>query len=360
MTEFRIPGMSATASAYRNRALVTIVTVAAVTTATVVGVRALPDDTTEIVLKTSSVAGGIRPDAAVVLNGSEVGVVSEIEVTAPDTYAVTLDLSGDRGDDALAVLTDRTVVTYAPKNLFGISAVVLTSQAGGTQLHNGSTLDAGSPEDATMTTLLRELSDLQNEAFDPYMSDILTVAAKATDGLLPILGVAGQIMNDIAETQVVSPRRTLPQFAQLVAQVRGTFDDLLPPIRRLMDWQAPRRPGFSDLAEQGLSFTEGPVMDEITALLSDAELGQTAPLMPVLTALLDRINNTFPDSRTNGIQIATLIERLRRALPAGPDGSPVLTVDAVLASAPGLKAVLDRPSVTKRPADRPTGQEGTR
>ncbi|WOC13106.1 MlaD family protein [Gordonia sp. MP11Mi] len=360
MTEFRIPGMSATAGAYRNRALATIAAVAAVTTVTVVGVRALPDDTTEIILKTTSVAGGIGPDAAVVLNGSEVGVVSEIDVAAPDTYAVTLDLSGDRADDALAVLTDRTVVSYAPKNLFGISAVVLTSQSGGTPLHNGSTLDAGDPEDATMTTLLRKLSDIQNEAFDPYMSDILSVAAKATDGLLPILGVAGQIMNDIAETQVVSPRKTLPQFAQLVGQVRGTFDDLLPPIRRLMDWQAPRRPGFSEMAEQELAYTEGPVMDQVTKLFSDSELGQTAPLMPVITALLNRINNTFPDSRTNGIQIATLIEKLRRALPAGPDGSPVLTVDAVLASAPGLKAVLDQPPMTKRPATHPTRQGGTR
>ncbi|MGO3326409.1 hypothetical protein [Gordonia sp. (in: high G+C Gram-positive bacteria)] len=350
MTEFRIPGMSASAGAYRNRALITIAAVVAATAATVVGLRAVPDGTTEITVRASSVAGGIRPGAAVVLNGSEVGVVSDIDAPAPDSYALTLDLSGDRADDALAVLTDRTVVSYAPKNLFGISAVVLTSQSGGTAMQNGSTLDAGEPEDATMTTLLRKLSDVQNEAFDPYMSDILTVAAKATDGLLPILGVAGQIMSDVAETQVVSPRTTLPQFAQLVAGVRGTFDDLLPPIRRLMHWQAPRREGFSELAEQGLSFTEGPVMDEVTALLSDSELGQTAPLMPVLTALFDRVNATFPDSRTNGIQIATLIERLRTALPAGPGGKPVLTVDAVLESAPGLKAALGRPPAHGRGA----------
>ncbi|MCF8607499.1 hypothetical protein L5I01_29495 [Gordonia sp. HY442] len=341
MTEFRIPGMSASAGAYRNRALITIVAVAVVTTGVVVGLKLVPDDTTEITVRASSVAGGIRPGAAVVLNGSEVGVVSDIAAAASDSYSVTLDLTGDRADDALAVLSDETVVSYAPKNLFGISAVVLTSQSGGTALHNGSTLDAGEPEDATMTTLLRKLSDVQNEAFDPYMSDILTVAAKATDGLLPILGVAGQIMNDVAETQVVSPRQTLPQFAQLVGGVRGTVDDLLPPIRRLMDWQAPRRAGFSELAEQGLSFTEGPVMDEITALLSDSGLGQTSPLMPVLTAFFDRVTDTFPDSRTNGIQIATLIERLRKALPAGPDGKPVLTVNAVLESTPGLKAALD-------------------
>ncbi|GAA4641612.1 MlaD family protein [Gordonia humi] len=344
MTEFRIPGMSASAATYRNRALATIGVVAVASTATAVGVRALPDDSTHITMVTESVAGGITSGSAVILNGSEIGTVSDIRLASPGSYEVTLDLHGDSGDEALTVLTDRALVSYAPKNLFGISAVVLTSQSGGALLHNGSTLEAGDPEDATMTTLLRKLSDVQNEAFDPYMSDILAVADQATDGLLPILGVAGQIMSDIAETQVVSPRTTLPQFTELIGQLRGTFDDLLPPIRQLMAWEAPRRPGYTELAEAGLSFTAGPAMDEVTELLSDPELGQTAPLMPVLTALLNRINDTFPGSQRNGRQIAQLIANLNHALPPGPDGRPVLTLDALIASAPALGVALDRPA----------------
>ncbi|MEP9414595.1 hypothetical protein ABLE92_09630 [Gordonia sp. VNQ95] len=344
MSEFRIPGMSASRSAYRNRALGFLAVAVLAGILISVAVRSWPEDNVRVTMVTTTVAGGIDTGTSVVLNGSEVGLVEQVKVVSANTYAVVLDLDPDRAGGRLDVLTDTAQVSYAPKNLFGISAVVLQSQPGGQPLRDGSAFRPPTPTDATLTTLLRNLSDLQNEAFDPYMSDILAIASQATQGLLPILGAAGQIAGDIVETQVVSPRQTLPQFTQLITQVRGAVGDLLPVIPQIMEWDAPRDPGYLERSQNGLAFTAGPAMDEITKLLSMPELGQTAPLMPVLTALVARIQDTFPDSRTNGIQIATLIEKLRRALPDGPNG-PVLTVNAVLASAPGLNAALRAPSI---------------
>ncbi|MEE4021616.1 MlaD family protein [Gordonia sp. PKS22-38] len=343
MAEFRIPGMSAEPATYRRRALAFLAGVTLLVGTIVVVEQAIPDDSMQVTMSTSTVAGGIQAGASVVLNGSQVGRVTQVSVPVPDVYEVTLELDPERLGDSTDVLTDTAMVSYAPENLFGIAAVVLYGQPGGDPLRDGSTFSPPEPQDATLTTLLHNLSDLQNEAFDPYVGDVLDIANQATQGLLPLFGAVGQIASDVADTQVVTPRETLPQYTQLIAQVRGTVDDLLPGIKQIMDWQAPREPGYLERSQKGLEATAGPFIDDLTRLLADDALGQTAPLMPVITEVLQRVQDTFPDARRNGIQIATLIERLRRSLPDAP-GGPVLNVDVVLKSAPGLAAALGLPA----------------
>lgn len=331
--------MAAGQDAYRRRALLFL---AACVVAIVAGMsiaRLLPDSGYRITLATNSVAGGIVAGSAVVVNGADVGTIRSVEVTGPDQYSLVLEMNPERISSAEGVLTDAASVLYAPQNVFGISAVVMWTQAGGTPLRNGSTFHVTDPEDATLTTLLRELSDLQNEAFDPYVSDLLSVANRATDGLLPILGAVGQIANDIAETQVVSPRETLPQFTALMGGVGGVVDGLLPPIRKIMEWDAPQQPGYLERSDAGLSFTATTIIEDANKLLGPSALGQAMPVMPVLTALINRVTDTFPDARRNGIQIATLIQRLDKSFVNTPSG-PVLTVDVVIKSAPGLAASL--------------------
>ena len=343
MAEFRIPGMSADTATYRRRALAFLAASVVFVGAVVVIDRAIPSDSIRITMSTSSVAGGIQRGASVVLNGSQVGRVADVTTPAPDAYEIALDLDPERMGASTDILTDTAMVSYAPENLFGIAAVVLYGQPGGAPLHDGSSFSPPEPEDATLTTLLHNLSDLQNEAFDPYVGGVLDIANQATGGLLPLFGAIGQIASDFADTQVVTPAETLPQYTQLIGQVRGAVDDLLPPIKQIMDWQAPRAPGYLEASEKGLSATAGPFVDDLTRLLGPDALGMTAPLMPVLTEIIGRVQQTFPDSRRNGIQIATLIERLRRSLPDTPDG-PVLNVDVVLKSTPGLAAALQLPT----------------
>lgn len=356
MSEFRTPGMAAGRTAYKRRAVV-FLAASAVALIVLFGVaRLLPESGYRVTMQTNFVAGGVVAGSPVVLNGADVGRVGKVDVVGPDQYSLVLEMNSERISAAEAVFTDSAYVGYAPENVFGISAVVMRSQDGGTPLRNGSTFRVEDPEDATLTTLLRNLSDLQNEAFDPHVSDLLNVADRATRGLLPILGAAGQIANDIAETQVVSPRETLPQFTELITAVGGTVDDLLPPIRKIMDWNAPQQPGYLERSEAGLSFTATTIIDDVNELLGPSGLAQTAPLMPVLTALIDRVTDTFPDSRRNGIQIATLIERLGKAFVDTPAG-PVLTVDVLIKSAPGLAAALDLPG---RNDARTTSRGGSR
>ena len=342
MTDFRTPGMAAGPRVFRRRALLFLAaSVVAIVGLTLV-LRNLPESGYRIQMQTDSVAGGIGKGSPVVLNGGDVGTVDDVEVTGPDRYVLTLKMNPERISEGSDVLTDNAHVGYSPENLFGISAVVMRSQDGGTPLKNGSSFRVEDPEDATLTTLLKDLNDLQNEAFDPYVSDLLNIADRATRGLLPILGAAGQVANDIAETQVVSPRQTLPQFTELVSGVTGTVDDLLPPIRQIMEWDAPQEPGYLERSEAGLSFTATTIIEDVERILGPSGLGQTAPLMPVLTDLVDRVRETFPDSRRNGIQIATLIERLGDVFVDTPSG-PVPTVDVVVTSAPGLAAALNLP-----------------
>lgn len=342
MTDFRVSGMSAEPTTYRRRALAFLVGVLVIGTAGAVINRALPTDALMVTMSTSSVAGGIESGSSVVLNGAEIGVVDEVSVYAPDAYEVVLELDPARIGDVPDVLTDDVSVTYAPKNLFGISAVVMTGGSGGTPLRNGSVFQAADPGDATLTTLLHNLSELQNEAFDPYVSDILAIANQATQGLLPLLGAAGQIARDVADTQLVTPAQTLPQYTELVSQLDGTVDDLLPAVQQIMEWEAPQKPGYLEASEKGLSATAGVFVDDLAKLLGPTELGLTAPLMPVLTELIQRVQATFPQARRNGIQIANLIERLRTSLPE-KSGKPVLNVDLILKSAPGLAAALRLP-----------------
>ncbi|WP_448222843.1 MlaD family protein [Gordonia iterans] len=342
MSDFRTPGMAAGWTVYTRRALVFLASSAVALIGFFGVARLLPESGYRVTMQTNFVAGGIVAGSPVVLNGADVGTVGEVDVIGPDQYSVVLVLNSERIRAAEGVFTDSAYVGYAPENVFGISAVVMRSQDGGTPLRNGSTFRVEDPEDATLTTLLRNLSDLQNEAFDPHVSDLLNVADRATRGLLPIFGAAGQIASDVAETQVVSPRETLPLFTELLTAVGGAVDDLLPPIRKIMEWDAPQQPGYLQRSEEGLSFTATTIIEDARELLGPSGLEQTAPLMPVLTALIDRVTDTFPDSRRNGIQIATLIERLDKAFVDTPAG-PVLTVDVVIRSAPGLAAALGLP-----------------
>ncbi|MFW0787603.1 MlaD family protein [Gordonia sp. CPCC 206044] len=337
MPDFRAPGMAADPKTFRLRALGFLAATVVASVITVTVIRLIPDDSLDITMHTSSVAGGIVPGATVVANGADVGTVSDVSADAPNTFRVKMALDPDLVGDG-GLLTSTMGVKYAPKNLFGIGAVVLYPDDG-PPIHDGDDFTPAPPADATLTTLLRNLSDLQNKAFSPHVSDILASANQATLGLLPIVGVAGRLAEAIADTQRVSPRQTLPQYAQLVSQLQQAGEDLLPPTEGILAWQAPRRPDFLEEMHAGFSFAATTLMDDAEALLGPEELGAAEPLVAPMVSILNRVNDTFPGARRNGIEIAELIDRIDRAMPTGPRG-PMLNVDLVLDSIPGVTAAL--------------------
>ncbi|GAB17975.1 Mce family protein [Gordonia effusa NBRC 100432] len=338
MPDFRAPGMSAPRRVFARRAAFFLAASCVVLLAAILVLKVLPDNKTVVTMHTDTLAGGIVNGAAVMLNGAEVGTVTELVKVAPGKYEITLAI-----DDGFlktpGLLSSATQVTYAPKNLFGIAAVVLKSQPGGEPIANGDDFYPDEPVDATLTTLLRNLNDLQTDAFDPYMGDILRSANQATMGLLPIIGVLGKLATDIADTQKIPTAKSLPQFKELIARLRDTTGVVLPSLMSLVHWDAPQRPGYVEKQYNGLSYVSTTTMDDVGNLLSNKELGGLLVVAPTGVQLVDRILKTFPEARKNGIQIATLIDRINAALRPGPQG-PVMTVDVVLAGIPGVAAAL--------------------
>ncbi|NMO00733.1 hypothetical protein HH308_05825 [Gordonia sp. TBRC 11910] len=341
MTDFRTPGMAASPATFAKRAVIAIIVTAILVIGAVVVTAMLPDDNMHIAMHTDVVAGGIEPGTAVVLNGDEIGQVASVRADGTK-FVVGLTINPayrDRKD----VLTSAMQVTYAPKNLFGIGAVELTAQPGGDPLSNDADFYPDTPVDSTLTTLLRGLSDLQTEAFAPYVSDILSNANKATMGLLPVIGTVSELATEIADTQKLPTSVTMPQMAALLSGLNATTVAALPGLRSLMSWQAAQRPGFIDKANDGLGAAYSTLLPIINDILGK-DIGQTMPLVPALTQIVARIQQSFPDSYDNGLEIAALIERIRRAMPAGADGRPMLNVDVVLRGIPGVTAALTSPT----------------
>lgn len=341
MTNFRTPGMSASLHTHARRALVSVAVFGVVLVVGIIGYQMLPENTIRINMHTDVVAGGIRPGTTVMLNGTEIGTVGSITAEAADRDLVTLDIGkayAGRGD----VLTSAMEVTYAPKNLFGISAVVLSTRPGGTALRAGSDLFPETPSDATLTTLLHNLSDLDRKAFQPYMSDVLASVNTATLGLLPVIGTVSQLATDIADTQKLSTASTLPPLADLLGELPGALADVLPAVKKLTEWEGPARPGYVESQDAALGDLVDTTAPELGKVLGPDAIGTLMPLMPTVVAITRRVHQTFPDSRRNGLELATLIERVRNSLPQGPNG-PVLTVDVALRGVPGISAALGLP-----------------
>lgn len=344
MPDYRTSGMSADQSTYTRRAVAFIAAVAVVGLVSTLVSRALPDDTVTTYMHTDLVAGGITDGATVVLNGSEIGHVQSVTSGEGSSHRITLVFDENKLDRP-ELLTTTMEVAYAPKNLFGIGAVVLQTRPGGTRLRDGNDFYPETPTDSTLTTLLRNLSDLNTQAFNPYMSDVLKWASQATMGLLPIFGVVGQIAESIADTQRVSTRETLPQFAELVGDLDASVGRMLPAFRNLFDWPAPRIPGYVEHEERAFKYLNSNVVDAVGDLLGNEEIGRLMPAVPTVVEILERVRSSFPDARANGMQIAALLNRIRAAMPSGPDG-PVLNVDVVLRSVPGVAAALGAPGGT--------------
>lgn len=339
MTDFRAPGMAASRRTFAVRGLIGVVVIGAVLVLTAVIVAVLPTDEITVRMHADSVAGGINPGSTVVLNGAEIGTVQSITAQGPEQFTLALAVDkqyADRPD----VFTDAMTVTYAPKNLFGIAAVVLTTGEGGKPLRAGSDFYPDSPVDSTLTVLLRNLSDLQSEAFAPYMSDILASAGNAVDGLVPVLGTVGEIAARLASTAPLPPSSTLPQLAATVATLPDVVRGALPGVDALLAWTGPDKPGYVDRQDTATAYLSEATLPQLGRVLGEQELGALMPLVPTLTEILDRVRATFPDARRNGLEIAQLIAQVRRALPNGPDGRPVLNVDVVLAGVPGVSAAL--------------------
>lgn len=338
MPAFATPGMTDNRATFARRALWTLVMAVVATVVVVVVVRSIPDDTTIVRIHTDDVAGGIATGTAVLLNGAQVGSVTDVEAQdsgGGNVVTVEFDSSSDP-----RLLTTAMKVRFAPRNLFGISAVDLQAAEGGRTLSNDSDFFPDDVDDVTLSTLLRTLSDINNQAFRPHVSAILDQAAQATMGIAPILGVLGRLGTSLSNTQKFPPRETFPRFAALVSEFGDAIAEVLPALSYLVAWPSPQEPGYSSRQSRALGFAGDTVVGgDLTELLGPDELARLNPVAPTLVEILERVQATFPDARSNGLQLESLIDRIRAAMPDGPNG-PVLNVDVVLRGMPSVAQAL--------------------
>ncbi|GAC58404.1 hypothetical protein GOHSU_38_00430 [Gordonia hirsuta DSM 44140 = NBRC 16056] len=337
MINFRAPGMAADPGVFRQRALIFLAVLAVLVPLAVWVTKVASPAKAHLTIRADYVASGIVPGSAVVIHGAELGTLEQVSVPAPGQFALHLVLDdGVLGPGGL--VTARTDVTYAPKNLFGISAIVL-DPAPGHPLADGSELAPASTTDATLTSLLRQLTDLQNDAFDPHMGEILATAGRAVRGLAPVAGIAGEIGKALADTQRIAPRQSLPLFSRLVTQLSEGSATFLPAFEELLAWEPPRREGFQEAMYNGLLVTSTLMADDLDELSGPRGLTALSDWLPPAAAAMNWISRAFPGSRANGEDVAELIGRLEKALADGP-GGPRLRVDVMLASVPGVTAAL--------------------
>ncbi|MFT4201708.1 MlaD family protein [Gordonia sp. (in: high G+C Gram-positive bacteria)] len=340
MPDFRAPGMAADRQTYVRRAVLALIG-AVVLALAVVGVRAaLPDDAYRITMHTDSLAGGIETGTGVVVNGSEMGKVESVSADEQGQFSLGLALDKKRLKNP-GIITSTTRLTYAPKNLFGISAVVLNSVPGGDPVPNGGTLSTDTPVDATLTSMLRQLSDMQGNAFEPYVGDLIAKSDQASMAMLPVLDIVGRLSDLVVETESIPADQSLPQLTGLIKSLPPSLDNILTSLKRDLKWPAMNRGGADFLAreKEGLNAATTTTMDNLGRLLGPTAVGQLMPLMPQVQPLLDRILESSPNARKNGLQIRQLIYNLNKALPT-LDGRPVLKVDVVLRGMPGPTSAL--------------------
>lgn len=327
--------MAADRGTYIRRALFALVglVVIAIVASIISSLR--PDNTFRLRMYTDTLAGGIGEGTGVVVNGAEIGTVRTITPTRTGEFVVDLAMDPDRLKTP-GIISTTTRLTYAPKNLFGIAAVVLDSVPGGEPIASGGDFHPDTPADSTLTSMLRQLSDMQNKAFDPYVGDLLSKADSASMAFMPVLDIMGRLTGLLVETEQIPVEVTLPKMSGLVQSLPAGVNGLMAALNGMMAWPAARNGGqpFVDEMSRGINITTEDTMRIAGDLLGPRAIGQLMPLMPELLPVMETMLKSFPDARKNGLQIRQLIYNLNRALPI-VGGRPVLKVDVVLRGMPG-------------------------
>ncbi|MEV6774187.1 MlaD family protein [Nocardia sp. NPDC051030] len=289
-------------------------------------------------LRTEQIGDGVLVGTDVRANGVLIGKVTEISPDQHGTQRIGLRL-----DDAARTvgLDDSMLVDYAPANLFGISEIELRKGAGGAPLRDGSTIDltgknAAAVYDATMGSILRSMSQVGGSVLTPQMASVIAQAAADTQALTPLVQAL------IAAQTTIANNQKMP-MSDLFGELGPAFDgggkfagatvqvvDLIRSIQRLQ--------GDRESYDKGVAIVTGQLLPALANNLSQAGTqlsGTTDMLMPVLSALARMV----PNPQQSGIDLKTLLARLRSAMPDTGQG-PVLNVEVELRGVPAIAVPL--------------------
>ncbi|WP_280269005.1 MlaD family protein [Nocardia wallacei] len=293
----------------------------------------------EISLITAQVGEGVAPGTDVRLDGVRVGSVSSIDGLGPGRQRIGLSLR----DSQVVGLTEGLSVDYATGNLFGISAVDLHPGGGGAKLTGGSVIDltgrnADRLKDATLSTLLESTGGLTADVLTPKLAALLATAARDVRALSPILQAIGTTVRSFTDTRLLPTALLLDRFGSTLEGVPAALTGGLTVVHSVYTNQYLSTP--EHMTRYGRLFAE--IQNQLLPTATrTAYTGQHyfSGLMPMTTAILDRLSASVGTPQRSADQLGDLLERLGAAFHDTPNG-PMLNASVDLEVVPALAAPL--------------------
>jgi len=296
-----------------------------------------PADEIRVALITGQVGEGVGPGTDVRLDGVRVGTVGTVESAGPGRQRIGLSLSGAQ----LFGLTDALTVDYAPGNLFGISAVDLHYNGGGVSLVNGSTVDltgAGRVTDATLSTLLMSAGNLTGDVLTPKLAGLLVQVSHDVSAFTPLLQAIGSTARSFADTQQLPPSFLFDEFGSALDGLPASLSGGLRVVHSAYTNRYLSTP--EHIAKYSAMFS-GIQYQMLPAATQSATTSQRyfAGLMPITSAILDRLSASVSAPERSQQQLSELLDRIAAAFHDTPAG-PMLNASVDLDVVPGLAAPL--------------------
>jgi len=302
------------------------------------------------------VGPGVATGTKVILHGAEVGEVTGLDKTGPDTVRMTVTLVPSE----IGGLTDTFDLDFRPQNYFGITAVNLVDRPGGGALTAGRTLDRVPAGDFTMSTMLEKGSVAIDGTLTTPMVRALDKVVRYTDGLTPLIQSGIVFADRVAATQQNLPTElmryandilaVLPAFsAQAIDSLVYVYDSV---YNRKPDGSVGVDDAFMDYSDAGLGLAANSLFGKAGSLLAS----HGTELTPV-TLLVKALTDAMPQMLDGGAAPAKLRELVDRynAAFTGPADGKTLNLRIVLDDLPMIAAPLALTGLPQAPS-----QEGPR
>jgi hypothetical protein len=280
-------------------------------------------DSLRVQLRTEQVGSGLGSGSYVVLDGVRVGTVASVESPDITHQIITVELDRRR----VAGLTDAMTIAYAPENLFGITAINLQREPGGSRLTEGTTIDLaarGGSTDATMGLMLESLTNLTTGVLTPQTADLLAQAADALDEFTPLFEALIGVTRSYVGARKYAPSTILNSYAGLLEGAEPFLTstvDVIDYIQNIAVLKSDHK-----RTDDFIHIIAQQVIPGAAKLMTTMER-YYPPYMQMLTPLMAALANTVPNSRSRQ-QLTQLLTSLDGVFTGGAD--PALKVALVI------------------------------
>lgn len=295
------------------------------------------EDGLRIALRTEHLGDGISAGSQVRVDGVTVGEVAEVTPGERGTQQIALLLDSAR----LVGIDDSLAVDYAPTNLFGIAEIELRRGTGGSPLREGSVLDLTGANgdrvyDATMSAILRSLSQVGMTVTSPQMATVISQLAADFKAFTPLVQALITVAKTLADNQDVMPSELFGKLGPAFdggGQFAGATMQVIDQLSEIRVTQVDK-----ERYDIGVGVIGGSILPALTTTLTTAG-GHLAETTDMLAPMLLALAQMSPNSRATGADLTALLRNLRGAMPDGPNG-PVLNLEVELRGVPGLAVPL--------------------